>query len=123
MNYHVERNPIDDKWKILDDDGFPFGSFDSKKEAEDSLEDMIVYGRLEEICPSKNVDDMTIPDLMDDCHTAFEIMGLEIKNLKNLVKEVYKNQEIKLLYEFIYAVYLKNEMDSYEEHLKSVVKS
>ena len=107
MSYHIERNPIDDQWKILDNEGFPFGSYDTKEDAEASLEDLIIYDRLEDICPPKIIDDMLYTDVVIDCNVAFNILGLKIENLEKLVMDVYKS-DVHELYDCVYHVYLKS---------------
>ena len=65
----------------------------------------IVYDRLKEICPDKNVMDMPISEVEEDCHIAFEIIGYKPENLGRAVEEIYTNYDIEPLYEFIFKVW------------------
>lgn len=65
----------------------------------------IVYERLKEICPDKNVMDMAISEVEEDCHIAFEIIGYKPENLGKAVEEIYTNYDIEPLYEFIFKVW------------------
>ena len=67
--------------------------------------DSIVFDRLREICPDKAVADMSISELKEDCHVAFEIIGYNPIDLDTAVEEVYVNHDIKHLYEFIFRVW------------------
>ena len=70
-----------------------------------SIHEAIVYGRLEEICPLKNTDTMTLDELIHDSNIAFQIIGYKPKNLEKSVKYVFENCDLTALYEFIYRVW------------------
>ena len=65
----------------------------------------IVRERIREVAPAKLVDDMTLSELEHDCKIAFEIIGYSPKNLSSIVKDVYSNQNIQKLSDFIYEVW------------------
>ena len=73
-----------------------------------SIHEAIVKGRLEEICPFKNTDEMTLDDLVKDCNVAFQIIGYKPKNLEKSVRFVFENRDLTLLYEFVYEVWLND---------------
>ena len=64
----------------------------------------IIYNRLKEICPSKNIQDMSIQDLICDCNIAFKIIGYSPENLEESVIENLQDKDMDL-YEFIYSVW------------------
>lgn len=70
-----------------------------------SIHEAIVYGRLEEICPMKNTENMSVDELIHDCNIAFQIIGFKPKNLEKTVKDVYLNNDIPLLFEFVFEVW------------------
>ena len=70
-----------------------------------SIHSVIVRGRLEEICPIKNTEDMSVNELIHDCRIAFKIIGYNPKNLERVVKDVYLNNDILNLYEFVFEVW------------------
>ena len=65
----------------------------------------IVHSRLHEVCPVKSVDDMGIDEVESDCVTAFEIIGYTPNNLSYVVEQVYLNEDILALADFIYEVW------------------
>lgn len=73
-----------------------------------SIGETIVYGRLEEVCPTKNTENMTFNELVNDCNVAFKIIGYDPKNLEKSVKDVFENYNIPILFEFIYQVWLND---------------
>ena len=68
----------------------------------------VVKGRLEEICPLKNTDEMTLDELIHDSNIAFQIIGYTPKNLEKSVKFVFENRDLPSLYEFVYEVWLND---------------
>ena len=75
------------------------------RKRESKIHETIVYGRLEEIYPFKNTDNMTIEELVKDCNVAFKIIGYDPKNLEKSVKYVFENCDIPILFEFIFEVW------------------
>ena len=69
----------------------------------------IVSDRLREICPDKNVCDMSISEVEEDCYIAFEIIGYTPRNLGKSVEEIYVNEDIEPLWRFIYRVWEADE--------------
>lgn len=65
----------------------------------------VVRKRIQEVSPDKLVDDMTLSELEHDCKIAFEIIGYSPRNLSSIVKDVYSNQNIQKLSDFIYEVW------------------
>ena len=74
-----------------------------------SIGETLVYGRLEEICPVKDTREMSEDELINDCNVAFKIIGYSPKNLKDSVHSVLENQEIPILYEFVFQVWLHDD--------------
>ena len=65
----------------------------------------IIYNRLRDICPDINVMDLSISEVEKECHVGFEIIGYKPQNLSKSVEEVYVNEDIESLWEFIYHVW------------------
>ena len=80
-----------------------------------TIEKSIVYSRLEEICPVKSTTEMSLSELISDTHTAFEIIGYSSDTVDDTVKKTYLNEDIPLLYEFIYQVWLYDGGESHDE--------
>ena len=64
----------------------------------------IIYNRLKEICPSKNIRGMSVQDLICDCNVAFKIIGYSPENLEESVIENLQDKDMDL-YKFIYTVW------------------
>lgn len=64
-----------------------------------------VYNRLKEICPKRNLDDMTLTELLKDTNTAFKIIGYSPKNFDKSVTQVFIEKDHIHLYDFIYDVW------------------
>ena len=78
------------------------------KKTESKIREAIVYGRLEEICPMKSTDKMSVEELTHDCNIAFKIIGYSPKNLDKVVRDIYLNEDIPQLFEFVYQVWLND---------------
>ena len=65
----------------------------------------IVSDRLRDICPVKNISDMSISEIKEDCNIAFKIIGYNPRNLNRTVEEIYMNEDIEPLWRFIYRVW------------------
>ena len=64
-----------------------------------------VYSRLKEICPVRNLDDMTLTELLKDTNVAFKIIGYSPNNLTGNVNRVFIEKDHIHLYDFIYDVW------------------
>ena len=69
------------------------------------MTDLIVKDRLKEICPDENIKDLSISEIKEDCNVAFKIIGYNPQNFDKTVEEIYVNEDIELLYEFIFKVW------------------
>ena len=69
------------------------------------MTDLIVKDRLKEICPDENIKDLSISEIKEDCNVAFKIIGYNPQNLDKTVEEIYVNEDIEPLYEFIFKVW------------------
>lgn len=69
------------------------------------MTDLIVRDRLKEICPDENIKDLSISEIKEDCNVAFKIIGYTPRNLDKTVEEIYVNEDIEPLYEFIFKVW------------------
>lgn len=67
--------------------------------------DRIVYERLREICPSDDMTEKSLNDLIKDTNVAFKIIGYNPENLEESVKKTYLNHDFENLYEFIFEVW------------------
>ena len=71
------------------------------------IHETLIYGRFEDICPVKCTDDMSIRELKQDTHTAFNIIGFtSTSDIDEIVESVYLDKDIPLLYEFVFEVWL-----------------
>ena len=69
----------------------------------------IVSDRLRDICPVKNISDMSISEIKEDCNIAFKIIGYNPRNFNRTVEEIYMNEDIEPLWRFIYRVWEADE--------------
>lgn len=69
------------------------------------MTDLIVRDRLKEICPDECIDDLSFSEIIEDCNVAFKIIGYNPQNLHDSVKEIYVNENITSLWEFVYRVW------------------
>ena len=65
----------------------------------------IVKSRLMDICPNKQVSNMSFDDIVKDTHIAFEIIGYDINNLEDIVLGALANFKGNNLGEFVYEVW------------------
>ena len=69
----------------------------------------IVSDRLRDICPVKNISDMSMSEIKEDCNIAFKIIGYNPRNFDRTVEEIYMNEDIEPLWRFIYRVWEADE--------------
>lgn len=69
------------------------------------IDKLIVFTRLKEICPTKNVESMSYSELVNDTNVAFKIIGYVPKDLESNVRNIFINENHVNLYDFIFDVW------------------
>ncbi len=80
-------------------------SFTVDQFASDDYAPETIKKRLQEVCPNKKIDMMSIDELDKSIHTAFSIIGYEPNNLEKSIGYAFENVRTDNLWDYIYTVW------------------